>query len=156
ADILVSSNELLGSKNIKSIQRSLNQVRFGKGILSINDVRVELNHVHFTGKQDQLEAEQVIVYDPTKTLSATARNVVINELYYNDTTKSISVDGLEWQQATVHLGALAKQAKPSRSSILLKNISGNNTELSILTPEQSVSTTIESLSADELRKVANK
>ena len=156
ADILVSSNELLGSKNIKSIQRSLNQVSFGKGVLNINDVRVELNHVHFTGKEDQLEAEEVNVYDPTKTLSATAKNVVVNELYYNDTAKSISVDGLEWQQATVSLGALAKEAKPSRSSILLKNISGNNTALSILTPEQSINTTIQSLSADELRKPANK
>lgn len=156
ADILVSSNELLGSKNIKSIQHSLNQVRFGKGVLSINDVRVELNNVHFTGKQDQLEAEKVTVIDPTKTLSATAKDVVVNELYYNDTTKSISIDGLQWQQATVSLGELAKQTKPSQSSILLKNISGTNTALSVLTPEQSVNTTIVSLTVDELRKPANK
>ncbi len=156
ADILVSSNELLGSKNIKSLQRSLSQVRFGKGVLSINDVRVELNHVHFTGKQDQLEAEKVIVIDPTKTLSATAKDVVVNELYYHDSTKSITVEGLQWQQAVVSLGEQAKQTKPSRSSILLKNISGNNTVLSFLTPEQSVSTTIDSLSIDELRKPVDK
>ncbi|MEJ0105621.1 MAG: hypothetical protein WDO19_25010 [Bacteroidota bacterium] len=128
---------------------------FGKAVLSINDVKAEFHQVHFTGKQDQLEAKEVIVYDPTKTLSATAKDVVINELYYNDSTKSISVDGLEWQQATVSLGDYSEQSTPSKSSIIIKNISGNNTTLVIQNPEQTISTVIQSLSADEVRKPIN-
>ncbi len=155
ADVLVSSNELLGSKNIKSIQRSLNVVSFGKGVLSINDLKAELHKVHFTGKEDQLEAEEVIVYDPTKTLSATANNVVINELYYNDSTKSISIDGLEWQQGLVKLGSFPKSSQSSKSSILIKNISGNNTTLQIQDSIQTISTIVQSISADELRKRQN-
>ncbi|MCW3116762.1 MAG: hypothetical protein JWM28_844 [Chitinophagaceae bacterium] len=155
ADLIVSSNELLGSRNIKSIQRSLTQLQFDKGLLLINDLRAELHNVHFTGKEEQLLAEDVTVYDPTKTLSATAKDVVINELYYTDSTKSISVDGLAWQQATVNLGVFPKQSKPSKSSITIKNISGNNTSLTIQNPLQTISTTIRTLAADELRKPGN-
>lgn len=155
ADVLVSSNELLGSRNIKSIQRSLNVVKFGKGVLSINDLKAELHNVHFTGKEDQLEAEKVIVYDPTKTLSATANNVIINELYYNDSTKSISIDGLEWQQGLVKLGTFPKSSNSSKSSIVIKNISGNNTFLQIQDSIQTISTIVQSISADELRKKQN-
>lgn len=155
ADVLVSSNELLGSRNIKSIQRSLNVVSFGKGVLSINDLKAELHKVHFTGKEDQLEVEEVIVYDPTKTLSATAKNVVINELYYNDSTKSISIDGLEWEHGLVKLGAFPKSSPSSRSSILIKNIAGNNTIVQIEDSVQTISTLVSSISADELRKKQN-
>ena len=155
ADILVSSNELLGSRSIKSIQRSFNVVRFGKAVLSINELKAEFHEVHFTGKEDQLEAKEVIVYDPAKTLSATANNVVINELYYNDSTKSISVDGLEWQQASVKLGSVPGSSKPSKSSIVIKNISGNNTTLQIQDSVQTISTVVQSISVDEIRKPLN-
>ncbi|MGC4038760.1 MAG: hypothetical protein QM764_22550 [Chitinophagaceae bacterium] len=155
ADVLVSSNELLESKSIRSIQRSLNVVTFGKAILSINDLKAEFKKVHFTGKQDQLEAEEVTVYDPSKTLSANLSNVVINELYYNDSTKSVSIDGLEWARASVNLGSFSKSAKPSKSSIVIKNISGNNTTLLLNDSLRVLSTVIQSLSADEIRKPIN-
>lgn len=155
ANILVSSNELLGSRNIKSIQRSLNVVSFGKGVLSINDLKAELKKVHFTGKQDQLEAEEVIVYNPSKTLSATANHVVINEFYYNDSTNSISIDGLEWQQGLVKLSSFLQSSKPSRSSIVIKNIAGHYTILQIQDSLQAISTEVLSITADALRKKQN-
>lgn len=151
----VSSNELLGSKNIKSLQRSFNQLQFLKGVITINELKAELKNVHFTGKQDQIEADEVTVYDPSKTLSAVARNVLMNEIYYNDSTKSLSVDGFEWQQATVQLGSFPKQTKPSKSSVVLKNIAGNNTTLLIQTPEQTINTFVRSVTMDELRKPVN-
>lgn len=155
ADILVSSNELLKSKNISAIQESVNQLQFGQGTITINDLRAEMKNVRFTGQDQQLAADELIVHDSANTIRAEATNVFMNELYYNDSSRQLSVDGLRWQQASVRFTAIPKRSKPSRSSISLRNIQGTNTLLFIHNASQTITTDVLELSAAEVLKPAN-
>ncbi len=154
-NVLVLSNELLKSKSIHSIQKAFKQLQFSNGLIIINDVKAALKNVHFTGQDQQLEADELNVFTPGNIINAKASHVLMNELYYNDSSKRISVDGLQWQQATMNFGKLINKSKPSRTSIFLSNISGNNTNISLLWPSLSLNSNIQSLAIKEFEKPAS-
>ncbi|MBS1654427.1 MAG: hypothetical protein JSU05_06270, partial [Bacteroidetes bacterium] len=72
---------------------------------------------------------------------------------YNDSTKNISVEGLRWQNGNVNLAALPQPSKSSHTSLVLKNIQGNHTSVSIKNKTGLITTNVTSVSLDELIKL---
>ncbi len=154
ANILVSSNALLKSRSISSLQQSFDRLQFGHGTILLNDLHAEMKNVRFTGQDQQLAADELIVRDSANLVTATARDVFMNELYYNDSTRRISVEGLQWNQATIHLSGFPRPRQPSRTSISLRDVRGENSQFILEDSTQSLSAFFRQFTMERVLKPA--
>jgi hypothetical protein len=155
ATLSIQSRSLLDSRKVAVLENSINELQFSNGIIKTKDITIELNNVHYTGNTAGLLADQVKVNNRQKTISAVAGPVSFNELRIDDSTGNIEANGLHWKEADLRITLSQGNKKSFSSTVLLKNITGENTKLQATTGKRSVSTFIETLSLDELTKDKN-
>jgi hypothetical protein len=134
------------------LENSINELQFSNGIIKTKDLTIELKNVHYTGNTTGLMADQIKVNNRQKTISAVAGPVSFNELSIDDSTGNIKANGLHWKEADLKMTMPQGNRKPFSSTVLLKNITGENTNLQATNGKRSVSTFIKTLSLDELTK----
>ncbi len=130
ATVSVESRDLLLADQLSGIRRSVNYLDFDKGIFRINDIAVKLDSTNYSGVSSRFNAASVSISNDAGTFHMGARNVGMNELFINETTGDISIGGISWQSANVHL-LMQTLIKPSAgaSFISLTDIDGRNTHL---------------------------
>jgi hypothetical protein len=133
ANMSVESRVLLGSDQLSGIRRSVNYLDFNKGILQINDLKVQLDNINYTGADSRLNAQTATVSNTSGTINATAKNIAMKEVFINEFTGDVSIGGLNWEQADIDISnalAATNEKKTGASFISLTDIIGKNTRIS--------------------------
>lgn len=150
ATVSVESRSLLGSGDFTEVRRSVNYLDFSKGYFKVNDYTVQLNDIYYTGPDSRMNAGNVMVFNASKKVVATAQKVAFDQIFINEKTGDVNITGVQWQQADVNMTIFPSRQKGKGTSILyLENINGNNTRLKMATGERSISTFVTGISASK-------
>ena len=153
ATLSLKSSSLLDSKGMSTIDNSVNELLFSKGVIQTKDLTIQLDNVHYTGKNKALLADKMQVHNKQKTIGASADNVSFTEILIDDSTGNIQATGLQWKKADINITLPESPTKkPFSSYAVLKNITGNNTNLHIVTAKRSVDAFIKTISFDRFLK----
>ncbi|MCW3074520.1 MAG: hypothetical protein JWP69_1589 [Flaviaesturariibacter sp.] len=140
-DLSLNSNELLRSNNNDGLRRAVERLSFARGIIRLKDITAELRGARYTGA-NLIKADQLLVNTRGGNLKAVVRNVAIDNLLLDDDAERVVLDGLHWGQADIAIRKVAKKGggKKESGDLLLKNISGTNTNFTFTGPGQKAST----------------
>lgn len=148
ASMSVSGKQLVDSRRLASVQRSINELDFRKGVLKTPAWTAQLENVHFNGKQNQLNAQSAHIVDPK--LKLDARNVIINSMVLPDKQRITSIKGIRWESAELNLLSIPGSGTGSTGGFKLEDISGGNTIISANTGDLKMSVQLKSIVADKI------
>ena len=152
AHLLVKSQVLLESKAIKNLEQSVEQLQFAKAILRIKGLLVELQDAKFTGVSDQLSIRYARAYTGRQTINATARDILLNEIIYNEETGYVNAFGVSWQQANIEVNQNPKRVKKktSETGVHLESIDVNNTTFQYNGDNSEITAFFDNISAHQI------
>jgi hypothetical protein len=157
ANLSLFSNQLLQSKNGEGLRRALDRLSFSNGFLKLKTLMVQLQNVSST-PDNLIHADRIALGSTTNNIKGFMNAVDIDNIFLDDMDKTIVVDGVRWQSASLSLqnSPASKGSPASTGSIELKNIAGNNTQLNVGNGKMSASTFVSSLKLASLLKNGNK
>lgn len=148
ATMSVKGKELVGSRKLISISRSVTDLRFKKGVFTSNDLTAELDEVQFSGEKGGLQAATLHIRDK-KELLADAQQVSIRSMVIDDRLQQANIDGVRWQKAGIRL-LLTEGTPGGAASFRLSDINGANTSVTLLKGNQTISVSLKNISAREI------
>ena len=152
ANLSLFSNRLLQSENREGLRKAIDRLSFSSGFLKLKQVTARLQNVRST-PDNLIVADRIALSSTTNKVSGFMNNVVINNMLLDDLDETVIVDGIRWGSASVTIKNIAGSAsKKNKGSIQLKNIAGNNTQLSFANGAASASTFVTSLKLASLFK----
>lgn len=149
-DMSLLSNRLLQSTNDVGLRRAVQQLSFSEGTIHFKDITARLDNVQYTGK-NLVHAERLVVDSRSGHVKADAREVYLDNLLLDEASQSVVVDGVRWNGAAVRLKA-APGSGGGGSRLTLRNIAGNNTDLTFSGSKTTLSTFVRTLKLDALYK----
>ena len=153
ADVSVQANQLVNSRELSNIQRSVNDLYFERGVFTMGHLIAILSGVKFNGANDQLQAARVEVKNESN-LDIDAARVIINTLLIDDNINQTVINGVSWKKADIKLASFPRQAKTNSVAFHLKDIVGANTNLLLSDSGKRFSLYLKELSADEISTMA--
>ncbi len=156
-DLKIQSDKLLNSINKEGLRNAVEQLSFSKGILRTKDLTAELKNARLTG-ENLVYADQVILSGLQNKIKASINNVYLDNVQLDDDAEEITVDGLRWENANVFIKAMPsgnRKSNNNETNFIIKNFSGNNTQLKIAEGSTIISSFITSLTATSLFKKGN-
>ncbi len=156
-DFKIYSNKLLRSTTKEGVRSAVDHLSFAKGVLRLKDFTAQLQNARFTG-DNLVYADKVAISSQGNKIAATVNKVYIDNIQLDDNADNLEVDGLSWGSATVALKAFPmgrNEDNSNSSSIHLKNIAGNNTQLNFSSKPAAISTFVQTLNASSLLKKGN-
>lgn len=152
----VQTDAMTGSSQLSGIKNSVEDLRFSNGLIKVKEVTAALQGVHFTGKQQQLQVNQLKLTHRHKNLSALVKNLLLNELVVDEETDLITADGLQWKEADITIRSKGKKGAGESAVFLLKNITSANTRLHFFAPAVQAHTHLQTIQVTGLRNEKNK
>ena len=147
ATLSIESRSLLGSRELSSIRRSVNQLDFSKGHFRFNDFTIVLDNIHYTGAISKLNAATAKVFNNSGSVKAVVNGIVMDEIFINENTGDVKINGISWKKADVKIEPFAKSSNTAKSKLELNNIRVNDTRVSS-TGNKKLNVFLHSLSAD--------
>lgn len=150
-DLVLASNALLASKSYTGMQQAINSLAFRNAVFTTGNLRAELINLHYA---DRLYADELRINNTDKSIVAQANGISLNDIVWNNDTKSVFVDHLAWQRANVvlHTGS-KKEALQKRNAIIeLNNLSGRNTALTVYANGNILKTNVDAFSLNQFIK----
>jgi len=146
----VQGKQLVNSRRLNSVQRSVNDLFFEKGMFTMGDLTANLANVNFTGGlNSQLHAGKLEVKTKSN-LDISASGVTINTLLIDDKINQTVISGINWKKADIKLASFPGHLKRNSPGFSLKEIGGTNTDLLIVDSGKKLSLHLKDLSADKL------
>lgn len=156
-DLKIKSDKLLNSTSKEGLRNAVEQLSFSKGILRTKDLTAELKNARLTG-ENLVYADHVILSGLQNKIKASINNVYLDNVQLNDDAEEITVDGLRWENANVFIQAMPsgnRKSNNNETNFIIKNFSGNNTQLKVAEGSTIISSFITSLTATSLFKKGN-
>ena len=127
ANINVSGNEITGIQKINELKSAIHVLNFDKIIYKKTNLEVTLKDVYILQNKNQIKAAQLHIQTPF--LQTHANAVFLNQFTLNDAKQNISINGIEWKNATIIIQNIksANNIKHPFPSINLYNINGGKT-----------------------------
>lgn len=126
ATLSVKSHSLLESRKLAAIKNSLLQLRFDKGIIHAGNLDLEINDIDYVGTTGAFKAKNINLLQNKK--RTVLENVNVKKLLVDEITGDLYAEGVVWTKADVRTDAFG--GGDSRSSVILKSVSGSNTTIS--------------------------
>lgn len=152
----VTAQQLVRSTNLTGIQQSVNTLMFSKGTFTMDGLNAELNNVSLSSTGNYLQAGDITVKKKDR-LGMHAKNVSIQSLVVDERAGKLLVNGIKWSEASVDLStALSPAGGTLPGDLVITNIRGSKTKLSIHSSGNDVSLFLESVAAKEFSTVEKK
>jgi hypothetical protein len=150
ANMYVLGEQLVGSKKLQNIQRSVVGLDFRKGSFQMGDISADLADVNFTGgTSNQLRAGNVHVKNKN-TLDIQAQSVSVHSMMINDKIQQTAISGVSWAKAAILLSSLPGMANRTASQFTLRDIHANNTTIKAEEGEKKISLFLRDFIAEEI------
>ncbi|MBD0332484.1 MAG: hypothetical protein ICV66_07495, partial [Chitinophagaceae bacterium] len=155
ANLRLYSDKLLQSTNEEGLRSAVEELSFSNGQIKIKDITARLQNVHSTNN-NLIHAGKASIVSKSKKIAGFLNNVVIDNMLLNDESATVMADGIRWRRGSIILHSPpAAKGKKKGSSITIKNISGNNTEVKFSSSNTQISTFVQSLIIASLSKTGN-
>ena len=153
ADMSVQANQLVNSRQLSNIQRSVNELFFERGVFTMGNLIAILSGVKFSGDgNNQLRADRLEIKNGSN-LDINAAGVTINTLLIDDDIKQAVINGISWKKADIKLASFPSQIKNNSARFNLREIVGTNTKLLLNEGDLKLSLHLRELSAAELSTI---
>ena len=152
ATLSVKSQSLLESKRFSGIKNSLNQLAFQNGIIHAGNMDIELHDIRYIGNSGQFNAGSIHVANKKKNLLVELQNVNVNRMQVDEESGNIFANGVSWQKGDVKLNSLGDKKDDKSPIIEINNVKGSNTSITGVFGGKSVSTTLNTVSFNQLVK----
>ena len=150
AHMSVQGRQLVNSRQLSNVQRSVNELYFEKGMFTMGDLTANLAHVNFKGGiNNRLHAGTVNIKNKSN-LDISASGVTISTLLIDDKINQTVVNGVNWKKADIKLASFPGQMKNNSPGFSLKYIGGTNTNFIMTDSGKKLSMHLKELSVDEL------
>ncbi|HKO78960.1 MAG TPA: hypothetical protein VJU78_01130 [Chitinophagaceae bacterium] len=155
ANMSVLGKQLVGSRKLQNIQRSVVGLNFKKGSFEMGDVTADLTDVNFTGgENNHLQAGNIHVKNKNN-LDVNAQSVAINSMIINDKIQHTAISGVSWAKAAILLFSFPSSGKDNIPLFTLKKIKAANTTITANEGDKKMSLFLQNLNADELSTSAD-
>ncbi len=126
-NLSVLGNNLSDYKHVR-LQKDIESLFFENGYLKVGDINARLKNITFK-TNDQVHAEQLIINNDQGGIDSKLNDVSIKNIYSEEKSGNIVVDALQWGDGNIAIKSMPQPgARPRKTSILLKNIFGKNTQ----------------------------
>ncbi|HZI52701.1 MAG TPA: hypothetical protein VFD56_03315, partial [Chitinophagaceae bacterium] len=150
AHMSVQGKQLVTSRRLSNVQRSVNELFFEKGVFTMGDLTANLADVKFTGGLNNHLYAGTLNVKNKSSMDISASGVTINTLLIDDKINQTAISGVIWKKADIKLTSFPGQLKQNSPGFSLKEIGGTNTNLLIIDSSKRLSLHLKELSADEL------
>lgn len=156
ANMSVLGKQLVGSRKLQNIQRSVVGLYFKKGSFEMGDVTADLTDVNFTGggQNNQLQAGNIHVKNKHN-LDINAQSVAINSMIINDNIQYTAISGISWSKAAIMLFSFPSKKENNVPLFTLKKIKAANTNITANEGDKKISLFLQNLDVDELSTSAD-
>jgi hypothetical protein len=151
ATMSVSGKQLVDSRKVASIQRSVNDLKFQKGTFTTPDWTAGLENVQFKGSNNGLKAGSIHVRGAGD-LIVEAKGVAINSMIFDERFQHNTLKNIQWQQADISFSSL-KEFKSAKGGLTLEQINGANTRITINQGNRKMAVSLKTLTADKLQSI---
>ncbi|MDP9229776.1 MAG: hypothetical protein M3O67_03765, partial [Bacteroidota bacterium] len=151
ANLRLYIDKLLQSKNNEGLLRAIDLLSFSNGTIRLKDITAQLQNVR-SGSSNLIHADKITVTSSTNKTNASIDDVYIDNLLLSDDAENIVVDGVRWKNAKIVMQSSPVVKNKKSATIHLKNISGNNTQLSFFYGNTAISTFVQSLKLSSVNK----
>jgi len=151
----VTAQELMKSRSLTGIQRSVNMLIFQKGTFTMDGLEAELNDMALTSSGNQLKAASISIRKKDR-LAMQAKNISILSMLVDEKQKQLLLEGVQWDGASVDITTKASSSNQQPGDLVIQNISGSKTTLNIHSSLNDVSLYLQSVSAKEFSTAGKK
>ncbi len=157
ANLSILGKQLVESRKLKNIQRSVTSLFFKKGSFQMGDSTADLAEVNFIGgdKNNQLLAGNLHITNKTD-LDINAQTVAIHSMIIDDDIQHTSINGISWAKADIRLSSLPAGNGNNTPVFTLKKIKGSDTKIISKEANKELSLFLQNLEADQLSTSADK
>lgn len=145
--------QLVESRRLTSISRSVTELYFKKGVFTTNNLTARLENVQFRGEKGGLQAANIHIQSKNDLL-ADATNIAIRSMLIDDRFQQVTIDGIQWQKADIRLSP-ASGSGTGPANFALNDIRGTNTKITLNKGDQHVSVFLKNISAGAFTLLKN-
>lgn len=152
AYLYVKSQVLLETRKFDKLEQSVEELKFAKALLRIKGLLIELRDAKFTGISDQLSVRYARAYTGRQTVNASANDILLDAVIFDEDEGIINARGVSWQHAKVEINENPKRegAGTGDLTINLENINVKNTNLLVNFEDYELSAFLDVLSATSI------
>jgi hypothetical protein len=147
ATMSLSARDLVGSKRLSGIQRSIHELRFRKGRFISPGIEANLENVRFNTNMNGLKASTIQVKGEHDLL-INGQDITIGSMLLDDQFQLTTVRGISWKQADVRLSLFPSRGQAA-GGIRLQDINGNNTKFIATQGSKKIEVLLNSMKAQE-------
>lgn len=151
----VTARQLMQSRDLTGIQRSVNMLTFRKGTLTMNGLSAELTDMALASSGNQLQAATILIRKKDR-LAVQAKNISILSMMVDETQKRLLLGGVHWDGASVDVSTGASSASEQAGDLVIRNIRGLKTAINMHSSQNDISLYLQSVSAKEFSTAGKK
>lgn len=149
------AQDLTAASKIKTVQRSVKELNFDKGIFKKGDLTALLNKVRLSNDKNGIHVNNMLI--SSNNMRAKANYINIGNVVLDSVNQSIIIDGVWWRNADMKMdGAPTKKgktAKPAKKTeLVLKNINGKNTNVDVAIEQSKITGYFNTIAIKEFTK----
>ncbi len=153
-NLSVLGDNLSDYKHVR-LQKDIESLFFQQGYLKVGDINARFSNITFKTNAP-VHADQLIINNDQGGIDSKLDDVSINNIYSEETTGNIVIDALRWADGNIVLNpTFHSTARPKKTSLLLKNISGKNTQFNFSGNGTAFSAFVANLRMSSLQKSNN-
>ena len=155
ANLLMNTHHVASTPTVSSVERSVEDLNFSKGVLKLKDLTVNMDNAFYDGAKSILTLEKMNVYSRNQLFNISAKNTTVQNVQFDEKTNYLSAERINWGQAFVEINLLVKEKKEPASQALefiLNNISGTNTAVNMNSENGAASAFLNTLSVNKISK----
>ncbi len=145
----LNSNEFLSSATNRSLLSSVRQFSFSSANLVSGKIKVVLKDADYNETRGLYSGN--LSFTLAGSIDTRLENVLLGDLIFNEEGELIVIDRLNWEKGKININAPAYSRK-SENGLLIKNISGNNTEVNFAYGQDNFKTQLKKLSFNTFNK----
>ena len=131
-NLSLSGDNLVNYRNVK-LQTDIQSLFFSGGYLKLGDINARLENVIFKAN-DQIHAEQLFINTTTGAIDSKINDVLIKNIYTEENTGDIVIDGLKWEAGSIIVNAVPdSKNRNHRIPLIVKDVSGKQSQLKFFT-----------------------
>ena len=152
-NLSVYGDNISDYKHVK-LREDIESLFFRQGTLKAGDINAQFNNITFKTNAP-VRADEVVINNDEGGIDSRLKNVSIKNIYSEGNSGNIVIDNLQWAKGNIRINAMLR-GRPGRkkTSILVKNISGQNTQFNFKKDAVICDAFVTSIKASSLQKDA--
>jgi hypothetical protein len=133
ADFVINSRDYAINTSITTNERFIDSLSFSKGVIKVKHLKVDLNNAKFSGGNNNLSAEKMIVSSIGQDYIFSAADIYLSSAQFQDSLNIISANEASWKQGKLEINRTDENKETANSSLFVNigSLKAANTAINI-------------------------